>query len=151
MTPQQEAFCREYLVDLNAKQAAIRAGYSEKTAYSQGSRLLKHDEVQRAINAGKVKQVERIDITADMVLARLWQIGQCNNPAMQPVKALELCGKHLGMFTERMELETHEERRLVVSWAGSPEAQKAIEAQAETVVDAEVVEPAPTVTVAFNE
>src|SRR5690606_24873160 len=45
LTPKQAAFAREYLVDLNATQAAIRAGYSEKTAYSQGQRLLKNAEV----------------------------------------------------------------------------------------------------------
>lgn len=41
MTPKQEKFCVEFLVDLNGTQAAIRAGYSEKTAYSQGQRLFK--------------------------------------------------------------------------------------------------------------
>ena len=49
LTPKQARFVEEYLVDLNATQAAIRAGYSAKTAYSQGQRLLSHVEVRRAI------------------------------------------------------------------------------------------------------
>lgn len=49
MTPRQEKFCVEYLIDLNATQAAIRAGYSDKTAYSMGQRLLKNVEIQSRI------------------------------------------------------------------------------------------------------
>lgn len=49
MTPRQERFCVEYLIDLNATQAAIRAGYSDKTAYSMGQRLLKNVEIQSRI------------------------------------------------------------------------------------------------------
>ena len=49
LTPKQDRFCREYMVDLCATQAAIRAGYSEKTAYSQGGRLLRNVEVKAAI------------------------------------------------------------------------------------------------------
>lgn len=47
LTAKQKRFCDEYLIDLNATQAAIRAGYSERTAYSQGQRLLKNVEVQK--------------------------------------------------------------------------------------------------------
>lgn len=49
LTGQQEKFCQEYILDFNATQAAIRAKYSKKTAYSQGQRLLKHVEVNRRI------------------------------------------------------------------------------------------------------
>ena len=51
MTPKQQRFIDEYLIDLNATQAAIRAGYSEKTAYSMGSRLLKNVEIQARLHA----------------------------------------------------------------------------------------------------
>lgn len=51
LTPKQQRFCDEYLIDLNATQAAIRAGYSEKTAYSQGQRMLKNVEVKAYIEA----------------------------------------------------------------------------------------------------
>lgn len=49
MTPKQKKFCVEYLINLNATQAAIRAGYSEKTAYSMGQRLLKNVEIKSRI------------------------------------------------------------------------------------------------------
>lgn len=63
MTEKQMRFCDEYLTDMNATQAAIRAGYSEKTAYSQGQRLLKNVEVKAYID----EQIERIhsEKTAD--------------------------------------------------------------------------------------
>ena len=54
MTPKQEAFVREYLIDLNATQAAIRAGYSERTAGSQSFDLLQKPEIQAAIAAGRL-------------------------------------------------------------------------------------------------
>lgn len=68
LNEKQKQFVQEYLVDLNATQAAKRAGYSERTAYSQGQRLLKHDEIQRAIQEARKEQMERTDITADRVL-----------------------------------------------------------------------------------
>ena len=71
MTPKQEAFVREYLIDLNATQAAIRAGYSEKTANEQGSRLLADVSVRSAIEAAKAARSERTEISADWVLRTL--------------------------------------------------------------------------------
>ena len=49
LTPKQKRFCEEYLIDLNATQGALRAGYSPKTAYSIGQRMLKNVEVQNYI------------------------------------------------------------------------------------------------------
>lgn len=71
----QRAFVREYLIDLNATQAAIRAGYSADTAYSQGQRLLKHVEVSKAVAAAMKLRSERTEITQDMVLKELAKIG----------------------------------------------------------------------------
>lgn len=71
MTPRQEAFVREYLVDLNATQAAIRAGYSARTAASQGERLLRNVEIQAAITDALAQRAERTKIDADWVLTRL--------------------------------------------------------------------------------
>lgn len=68
MTPKQKAFVAEYLIDLNATQAALRAGYSAKTAYSQGQRLLKNVEVQKQIEFGAAKRAAKLEITADRVL-----------------------------------------------------------------------------------
>jgi phage terminase small subunit len=71
LNDQQARFVEEYLIDLNATQAAIRAGYSEKTAYSQGQRLLKHVEVQAALSAAQKARSDRTKIDADWVLTRL--------------------------------------------------------------------------------
>jgi phage terminase small subunit len=75
LNEKQAAFVREYLVDLNATQAASRAGYSEKTAHSQGQRLLKNAEVRKAINAGKSRRAERVEVSADEVLRELMRLG----------------------------------------------------------------------------
>ena len=74
MTPKQERFVEEYLVDLNATQAAIRAGYSKSTSYSIGQRLLKNVEIQKSITAAREKQQRRVEITADRVLAEYAKI-----------------------------------------------------------------------------
>jgi phage terminase small subunit len=66
LTPKQDAFVREYLIDLNATQAAIRAGYSAKTAKQQGQRLLTNVDVAEAVQAGKASREERLGIDADL-------------------------------------------------------------------------------------
>lgn len=71
LTDKQELFCREYLKDLNGKQAAIRAGYSEKTAEFQASRLLSNDKLQTRITELKNKRNERIEIDADYMTKTL--------------------------------------------------------------------------------
>lgn len=119
LNARQEAFVREYLVDLNATQAAIRAGYSERTAYSQGQRLLKHVEVAAAIQAAQAARAERTEVTQDWVITRLAQNveramqaepvrNREGNPTGEYVyagavanKALELLGRHLGLFGPR--------------------------------------------------
>jgi phage terminase small subunit len=73
--PRQERFVEEYLVDLNAKQAAIRAGYSPKTAEAQGSRLLRHVKVQRALTARMAARSQRTEIAADRALLEIARIG----------------------------------------------------------------------------
>lgn len=75
LNAKQERFVAEYLIDLNATQAAIRAGYSEKTAYSTGQRLLKHVEVQAALQEAQAKRSERTEVTQDRVLQELARIG----------------------------------------------------------------------------
>lgn len=76
LTDKQELFCREYLIDLNATQAAIRAGYKETTAQEQGSRLLSNVMVQSYILELKQQRNERNKINADYVLKRLTEIDQ---------------------------------------------------------------------------
>lgn len=164
MTPKQERFVAEYLVDLNATQAAIRCGYSEKTAYSQGQRLLKHVEVSAAIAGKTEKQLGKVAVTAERVKERLaalafsdirdfylpdgnlkplhkltsdqaaaiagFEIIKKNAVAgdgkidtvhkikiADQLKALEMLGKHFGLFVERVE----HSGALEITWAGDQE------------------------------
>jgi phage terminase small subunit len=71
LTPKQEAFVREYLLDLNATQAAIRAGYSARTAKQQGARLLTNVDVSAALVAAKQERSQKTQIDADWLLTRL--------------------------------------------------------------------------------
>lgn len=71
LTAKQQRFVAEYLIDLNATQAAIRAGYSEKTAAEQASRLLTNVKVSEAVQAAMKARSERTEIDADWVLKRL--------------------------------------------------------------------------------
>lgn len=147
LTQKQQLFVNEYLVDLNATQAAIRAGYSVKTAAEQGSRLLTNVKIQDAIEEEMAKRSRRTGITQDRVLQELARIAFVNPnmvidaedgsvregateddlASIQGVKvkkvfgektdseereikfhdklrALELLGKHLGMFKDKVEL-----------------------------------------------
>ncbi len=74
LTPKQARFVAEYLIDLNATQAAVRAGYSARTAASQGARLLKHGGVARAVQAAQQARAVRTEITQDRVLQELARI-----------------------------------------------------------------------------
>ncbi|KIQ60188.1 terminase small subunit [Pseudomonas fluorescens] len=76
LTGKRARFVDEYLIDLNATQAALRAGYSEKTAYSQGQRLLKDVEVQAQLQKRMQDRQQRTEINADYVLKRLVEIDQ---------------------------------------------------------------------------
>ena len=76
LTDKQQRFVEEYLIDLNATQAAIRAGYSSRTADSQAVQLLRKTQVQEAIAAGKQERSEKTAIDATYVLNRLIEIDQ---------------------------------------------------------------------------
>ncbi|QND53471.1 terminase small subunit [Phyllobacterium sp. 628] len=71
LTPKQERFVDEYLIDLNATQAAIRAGYAANGAEVTGSKLLRNPKVMAAINARKDKRSEAVQVDAEYVLKRL--------------------------------------------------------------------------------
>ena len=125
MNAKQRKFADEYLIDCNATQAAIRAGYNEKTAYSQGQRILKNVEVKTYIE----EQLERLhnEKTADAqeVLEYLTAVmrGQHREQTLQLVgdgvqtitdidvsarerlKAAELIGKRYGMFKDNVNVD----------------------------------------------
>jgi phage terminase small subunit len=110
LSPKRQRFVAEYLKDMNATQAAIRAGYSEKTARSIGSELLTIPDVAAAVAAGRERIAGRLELSAEKVLRDLEDVRERAMRAEQfapAVRAIELCGKHLGMFVERTENNTN--------------------------------------------
>ena len=108
LTPRQARFVKEYLVDLNGTQAAIRAGYSEKTAQTQSSRLLSNVMVSAAVEAGAATQHAQLDLTAQKVLSELLGVGYAEVASTDvrvsdKLRALELLAKHLGLLTEQVD------------------------------------------------
>jgi len=107
LTAKQESFVAEYLIDLNATQAAIRAGYSEKTAYSIGQENLTKPEIAAAVAAAQAERSERTEVTQDYVLTAIRDTieqyrggGEGSNPNAV-LKGAELLGRHLAMFTDK--------------------------------------------------
>jgi len=113
----QERFVQEFLVDLNATQAAIRAGYSEKGAHVRGSELLSIRKVRDAIEARKADLAERAGVTEEWVIEKLRDVHDASMGARPLIdkdgkewgvqfnpsaanRSLELLGKHTGMFQE---------------------------------------------------
>lgn len=121
-----ERFCNEYTIDFNATQAATRTGYSEKSARVQGSKLLTNPAILSRVRELQAEQVERLAITSDWVLLKLTEVvekamrakavekwdytekclvetGEYVFDSQGANKALELVGKHLSMFTDKVE------------------------------------------------
>lgn len=126
LTPKQQRFVEEYLIDLNATKAYIRAGFSEKHAHTNAAKLLQNTTIADAIEKAQNKRAERTEITQDYVLTniqkvieRCMQVQQVDNCLTQTedgelaqafmfkeqgaLKGLELLGKHLGMFKDKIE------------------------------------------------
>ena len=107
LTPKQQRFVEEYLIDLNATQSAIRAGYSEKTAEQQGYQLLQKTSVLKAIEEAKNQVSKRTELTVDMVVNGLLKEAQDyaeGSTQSARVSAWAHLGKHLGMFKEKVEM-----------------------------------------------
>jgi phage terminase small subunit len=106
MTPQQQQFVDAYLESQNATKAAEAAGYSKKTAKAQGSRLLTRVDIKQAIERRLSKVSAQADVTAEWILERLrveaMNDGEGSTQAGR-VKALELLGKRLRLFVDKVE------------------------------------------------
>ncbi len=130
ITPKQQRFVSEYLIDLNATQAAIRAGYAKSGASVEGVRLLANAKVAAAVAAAVAKRSERTEITQDYVLASIMEtMERCKQAepvkykngdlvyvatpsgdlapaykfnATAVLKGSELLGRHLAMFTDKL-------------------------------------------------
>ncbi len=108
LTPKQQRFVEEYLIDLNATQAAKRSGFSARTAYSAGQRLLKNVEIQTAITSAQLARSARVQVTQDYVIQNLVEIVERTMqraPVMEfdrelktYVQAKDEDGNHLWMF-----------------------------------------------------
>ena len=136
LTKKQQRFCDEYLISFNATQAAIKAGYSEKTAYSQGQRMLKKVEVKSYLD----EQIERIHsektadakevmeyLTAVMRGEYTEQVLMLNGDGFQKItnidvsakdrlKAAELLGKAHMMFTDKVQQEVDMDLNITVDY-----------------------------------
>lgn len=123
LTPKRKDFCEQYVVDFKGKDAAIRAKYSEKTARNIAANLLTIVNIQEYIAELIAKRSKKTEITAEYVLTSLQEVAQ---RCMQKVpvldkdgketgewrfeasganRSLELIGRHLEMFTERLRVE----------------------------------------------
>ena len=78
LTPKQARFVNEYLIDLNATQAAIRSGYSERTAKSQGQRLLTHVDIKASIASRQHELAETCEVTQERIIRELAKLGFSN-------------------------------------------------------------------------
>ena len=121
MNPRQQAFATQYLQDNNATQAATRAGYSKKTAYSQGQRLLKNVEVAAFIKAQQTEATEQVELSQKYVLDGLMEIAASDQAVSARVRAYELLGKHQGMFGDRIEISEIPSDETIDEWIKSLE------------------------------
>ncbi len=104
LTPKQERFVSEYLIDLNATQAAIRAGYSPKAARQVGCENLTKPDIASAVEAGRAKVIAKAEMTGDEWRKLVSDIARGESENRDRLRALELMGKHLGLLRDRMEL-----------------------------------------------
>ena len=136
LTAKQQRFCDEYLIDLNATQAAIRAGYSKKTAYAIGEENLKKPDLRRYIDKRMEEKETELIADQDEVLKYLTAVmrGKSNASVLardsegadqviqkppdekERLKAAELLGKRYGLYTDRIEQEVDMELSITVDY-----------------------------------
>lgn len=110
LTRKKQLFVESYLANPNATEAAKKAGYSEKTAYSSGQRLLKDVEVRELVD----KRISDAIITADEILTGVKEIALNSERDSDRLKGYELLGKHLAMWTDRSEAKV--ETKVIVEY-----------------------------------
>ena len=118
MNQRQQLFVNEYLVDLNCTQAAIRAGYSSRTAYSQGQRLLKNAEVSQAIDTAMTERRNKLIATREQRQA-FWSsvMNDTGEDMRNRLKASELLGKSEADFTDK--IQSSNPKEITIQWAHS--------------------------------
>lgn len=97
-------FASEYLVSGNATEAASKAGYSKKTAYSQGQRLLKNVEIMEAINEGQERAKEQAELKLAEVVNQIKLIAFYGESESIKLKGLDMLMKHLGGYADNFKL-----------------------------------------------
>jgi phage terminase small subunit len=118
----QKRFVAEYLVDQNATQAAIRAGYSAKSAGTLGHRLYKKLDIREAIEKAIKERLTRAGLSVDRVLSQLESnyAGACVDRDWTAAnKATELEGRHLGMFAKKFEVDVSMSLEQMIVEAGN--------------------------------
>jgi phage terminase small subunit len=119
LTPKQERFIKEYLISLNVTDAAIKAGYSEKTASKIGSENLTKPEIIEAIRVEQQKTSDKLDITRENVLEKLLRIQETTeltNPNAS-LKSIEMICKILGLNAPvKTDLTTNGENINQITW-----------------------------------
>ena len=122
LTDKQERFCLEYVVDFNATEAAKRAGYSAKTAHAIGWENLRKPEIADRLSGLRSEDATATELTREFVIQGLMDIATTGTTESARVRSYELLGKHLALFTDRLEISQVPDRTLVQEWIEALEA-----------------------------
>lgn len=113
LEPKQARFVTEYLVDLNATQAAIRAGYSKRSARSQACDLLTRPNIAEAVRLGVEKRAAKVEITADFVLSQMLKFASADHAELYnadgSLKNIHDIPKDVRMAIQSLEVESRRE------------------------------------------
>lgn len=113
LSPKEERFCQEYVIDYNGTQAAIRSGYKESDAAVRASKLLRKAKVSARVRDLQQEMAQRLALSQDYVVIELvntYKECKAVEDSKNALRALELMGKHLGMFEKRQKEEGNDDR-----------------------------------------
>lgn len=117
LTPKQIRFIDEYMIDLNAKQAAIRAGYSEKTAYAIGPENLTKLVIKEEIDRRRKNTSDKLEITKESLILELLKLKDSAENNTVAIKAIEVINKMLGYYeTKKIDVTTNGESINQITW-----------------------------------